>query len=127
MTGGNWEPGLHPNAIKKSKLLMEMFTSITNELKNTNKQLSENDKNAINNAITSLAKRESTIYGMLQTFKKYNDLVSKHENTNDETIKKDLDDLNLSQLVEKYNKENNKAMKKSNKVFTVLGGIMNSF
>lgn len=129
MIGGSnvWAPGLEKDATRRSTLFAQVFSSVKAELKKHNKALSDDDSKAIEDAINSLAKRESNIYGELKTLNKYAQLLNKYKDVKDgEVVKALKDNHNISALVSKYFKDVARADKKSSKLGAVFGSLMMS-
>ena len=96
-------------------------------LKNRNKELASTDVAEINNAINSLAKRESNIYGELKTLRKYAQLLEKYKDNNSDGAGKEVfDSKNVSATVSKYFKDVSRADKKAGKINLVLGTLIGS-
>ena len=129
MIGGSddvWAPGLDKDAVKRSTLFNEAFNSIEEELATKGKRLASNDSTQIRNAINSLAKRESNIYGELKTLEKYAQLLEKYKDKEDHEIGKALNDQKnkVTELVSKYFKNVSRADKKSSRINAVLGSLI---
>jgi len=129
MIGGSddvWAPGLDKDAVKRSTLFNEAFNAIEEELATKGKRLASNDSTQIRNAINSLAKRESNIYGELKTLEKYAQLLEKYKDKEDHEIGKALDNEKnkVTELVSKYFKNVSRADKKSSRINAVLGSLI---
>ena len=129
MIGGGddiWAPGLEKDAVKRSTLFFQALDSIEAELANKSKRLASNDSKHIRDAINSLAKRESNIYGELKTLEKYAQLLEKYKDKEDHEIGKALDNEKnkVTELVSKYFKNVSRADKKSSRINAVLGSLI---
>ena len=127
--GGNdiWAPGLEKNATSRSKLFSQTLDTIEVELSQHNKKLATNDLTKIKDAINSLAKRESNIYGELNTLQTYAQLLEKYNNDNTSDAGKALNtDTKITSLVSKYFKNVSRADKNSSKISVVLSALINS-
>ena len=105
---------------------MDTFNSIEAELANKGKRLTSNDSDQIKAAITSLAKRESNIYGELKTLQKYAQLLEKYKDNKDHEISKELDKSanKVTELVSKYFQNVSRADKKSARINAVIGNLV---
>ena len=126
MIGGGddiWAPGLEKDAVKRSTLFFQALDSIETELANKSKRLASNDLTKIKDAINSLAKRESNIYGELKTLEKYAQLLEKYKDDETHEVNKKNQ---ITSLVSKYFKNVSRADKNSSKISVVLSALINS-
>lgn len=127
MIGGKvaniWAPGLEKDATRKSELFLEAYNTIVERLKSNEKSLSTQDDNSIRKAIDNLAKRESSLYGLLKTLMKYNQLLEKHDEDTDigDKIRKDS---SMIKAVSTYFNKVGKIHKSQSKLLTVFGEIV---
>merc|ERR1712086_964375 len=114
--------GLDKDAVKRSTLFNEAFNAIEEELATKGKRLASNDSTQIRDAINSLAKRESNIYGELKTLEKYAQLLEKYKDneTHDVNTKNQI-----TSLVSKYFKNVSRADSKASKLNIVLSQLLN--
>ena len=131
MIGGGddiWAPGLEKDAVKRSTLFFQALDSIEAELANKGKKLASNDSNQIRLAINSLAKRESNIYGELETLQTYAQLLEKYKDNKNHQISGELTnkDSKVTELVSKYFKNVSRADNKASKLNIVLSQLLNS-
>ena len=122
--GSQWAPALAPAATSRSNTFRQLLKRLVKDLASNGKSLDAKDQKVLDTAIDSLEDQERSAYAKLEYLKKYSDLVQKHKNTEDKTIKAALGKENIEEFVTKYMHTLKRVERKSSKLWGAMGALI---